>query len=439
MVNVIKENENVDKGYVVYWMQEAQRTKYNYALEYSIGIANKYNVPVYVFFNYISNYPEAQKRHFDFMLQGLLDVKENLLKRNIQFIMLDGNIEENLNEICKKARYLVWDKSYLKFQRNQRDKLKKIINCNIIEIEGSVLIPVEKVSVKEEYSARTLRLKYNKLLSDFDNFFLKIPYEHKLKQLKEIDNLANDILPKKKKFLDGKFIGGEKEAIKKLRFFIGENLKNYGKSSPENDFSSKLSPYLHFGQISPYYIYNEVIKVKEYKEQRDKFLEELLIRRELAFNFVYYNKNYDNWDGITYKWAYDSLELHSKDQREYLYSLEDLENFKTHDIYWNAAQREMFCTGFMNNYMRMYWGKKIIEWSKSPIEAYKTIIYLNNKYLYDGRDPNSYAGVAWCFGKHDRAWKEREIFGKIRYMNAKGLERKFNMDIYVSKVENYCK
>lgn len=254
-----------------------------------------------------------------------------------------------------------------------------------------------------------------------------------------LNSLADDILPKEKFSLDGNFIGGEEEAIKRLNFFIKNNLKNYSKSSPENSFSSRLSPYLHFGQISPTYIYNKIIRVKGFKEQKENFLEQLLIRRELSFNFVYYNKNYNKWEGITYPWAYNSLFLHKDDKREYIYTKNELENSKTHDLFWNAAQKEMVYTGFMNSYMRMYWAKKIIEWTLSPKEAYKIIIYFNNKYLYDGRDPNSYAGVAWCFGKHDRAWKERNIFGKIRYMNENGLKRKFNMDIYLKKINKLTK
>lgn len=439
MIKIIKENKDMDKGYIVYWMQESQRANDNYALEYSIGLANEYKVPIYVFFNYIKNYPQAQKRHFDFMLQGLLDVKKNLLKRGIELIILDGNLEKNIKKICKDARYLVWDKGYLKLQKSQRKNLSKIIDCNIIEIEDNLLIPIEEVSKKEEYSARTLRLKYSKLLNEINSEFFYKKYNHEFQALKGIKNKADEILLKKKILLDGNFIGGEEEAIKRLDYFIKENLKNYDKSSPENEYSSKLSPYLHFGQISPRYIYNKIKEIKNYEEQKNIFLEELLIRRELAFNFVYYNDNYDNWLGITYNWAYDTLEKHLNDEREFLYSLDELENFKTHDIYWNAAQKEMVYTGFMNNYMRMYWGKKIIEWSKSPREAYENMLYLNNKYFYDGRDPNSYTGVAWCFGKHDRAWKERSIFGKIRYMNSNGLNRKFNMDLYISRINNILK
>ena len=152
-------------------------------------------------------------------------------------------------------------------------------------------------------------------------------------------------------------------------------------------------------------------------------------------NFVFYNENYDSLDGLP-KWAKTTLEEHEKDPREYLYTLEELDNAETHDPYWNAAQEEMKLTGKMHGYMRMYWGKKILEWSETPEDALKNALFLNDKYELDGRDPNGFTGVAWCLGKHDRPWKERSIFGKTRYMNAKGLKRKFDADGYVEKAKN---
>jgi deoxyribodipyrimidine photo-lyase len=188
-----------------------------------------------------------------------------------------------------------------------------------------------------------------------------------------------------------------------------------------------MSPYLHFGQISPLYISLQILESE--KQNIDSFLEELIIRRELAINFVYYNNHYDSFDGL-HDWQKKTLNDHKNDQRDYMYTLSELENAETHDPYWNAAQKEMIIRGKMHGYMRMYWGKKIIEWTKTPEVAYKIALYLNNKYELDGRDPNGFAGVAWCFGKHDRPWKERAIFGKIRYMNAKGLKRKFDTEAY---------
>ena len=197
-----------------------------------------------------------------------------------------------------------------------------------------------------------------------------------------------------------------------------------------------MSPYLHFGQISPLYIALKVLKSDS--PGKAAYLEELIVRRELSHNFVFYNHKYDRFDFLPH-WARNTLTFHSRDKREYVYSLKEFENAETHDVYWNAAQMEMVITGKMHGYMRMYWCKKILEWSKNPKEGYRIALYLNNKYELDGRDPNGFAGVAWCFGKHDRAWGERTIFGKIRYMNDAGLKRKFDPERYVEKVNQMGK
>ncbi|WP_047381603.1 deoxyribodipyrimidine photo-lyase [Cetobacterium sp. ZWU0022] len=438
-VKYLKINKEKKGEYIIYWMQETQRIEYNFSLEKAIEVANESKLPLYVIFNYIKNYPEASERHFKFMLQGLKDVRDTLERYGVQFVLLEGDLEKNMLKISKDARTLIWDKSYLRYQRDIREKILKKLDLTIIEVENNVVVPVEVVSFKEEYSAKTFRDKYKKVkeryLKESDyKIVIKFAYNELINnKLKKMDQ-SQIYLPQNKARLDGDFIGGEIEAKKVLEKFIEEKLEFYSLKGPDNDWSSKLSPYLHFGQISPLQIWSALKKIKELEIQKDKFLEELFIRRELAINFVYYNLKYDAWDGITYKWAYETMEKHLKDQRDYLYSLEELENYKTHDIYWNSAQKQMVDTGYMESYMRMYWCKKLLEWVGSPQEAYEIAINLNNKYLYDGRDPNSYAGVAWCFGKHDRAWKERKIFGKVRYMNSSGLEKKFDMKKYIKKI-----
>jgi deoxyribodipyrimidine photo-lyase len=218
-----------------------------------------------------------------------------------------------------------------------------------------------------------------------------------------------------------------------LRGFLRNKLDHYTekRNDPSLNYVSNMSPYLHFGQISPLYIALQVLKTNS--PGCEAYLEELIVRRELSHNFLYYNNKYDMFEALP-PWAKQSLNLHRKDKREYVYSLETFENAQTHDPYWNAAQEEMVITGKMHGYMRMYWGKKILEWSNSPEEGFKIALKLNNKYELDGRDANGFAGIAWCFGKHDRAWGEREVFGKIRYMNAAGLKRKFDPDEYVKRV-----
>jgi len=233
------------------------------------------------------------------------------------------------------------------------------------------------------------------------------------------------------------FKGGVSEAKKRLEKFIENKLQDYPKlrNDPTVDYQSNLSPYLHFGQISPIHIASEILSAKSATEAKEAYLEELILRRELAANYVQYNNDYDAFKGLP-EWAKRSLHNHTKDPRKYLYNLEELENAQTHDPYWNAAQNEMRLTGKMHGYMRMYWGKKIIEWTATPEIAFKTALQLNNKYELDGRDPNGFAGVSWCFGKHDRPWGERPIFGNVRYMNDNGLRRKFDADKYVENVKH---
>jgi len=226
--------------------------------------------------------------------------------------------------------------------------------------------------------------------------------------------------------------GGSEEAEKHLEVFLRERLDDYAsrRNDPTQDGTSNLSAYLHFGQISPVAV---AVRVKRSDAKgRDAFLEELIVRRELSINYVHYNDLYDEFEGLP-NWVKATLGEHGNDRRDYVYSPEDLEQSRTHDSYWNAAQAEMRSSGKMHGYMRMYWGKKILEWSRTPQEAFKVALYLNNKYELDGRDPNGFAGVAWCWGKHDRPWRERPIFGKVRYMSADGLRRKFDAERYVAR------
>jgi deoxyribodipyrimidine photo-lyase len=233
------------------------------------------------------------------------------------------------------------------------------------------------------------------------------------------------------------FKGGTSQGKARFGEFLKESFCRYVKNrnQPQSDDISRMSPYLHFGQISPIYLALQIkANASRFKEAQEAYLEELIVRRELAMNFVNYTPNYDSYACLP-QWARNTLNQHQKDKREHVYSRNRLENAQTHDEYWNAAMREMKSTGFMHNYMRMYWGKKILEWSKTPQEAFRTTLAINNKYFLDGRDPNSYAGVAWIFGMHDRAWFERQIFGKIRYMAASGLERKCDIRGYVKKID----
>ena len=428
---------NKDGEYVVYWMQNAMRVEYNHALNYAVKRANLLGKPLLVIFVINLKYPEATTRHYKFMLEGLSEVRQELKDKNIKISFLIGDALDCVLDVCEKASFLVAEKGYLKHEIEIRKKLSSKVNIPMFEVETNVIVPVEEVSNKEEYAAYTIRPKINKLISyyalELESFEINKDSLN-LKVSNEIEFNVEDIMKLLSVFEDkysSEFKGGISEARRYLDDFIKNKLNFYEekRNDPSLDYQSNMSMYLHFGQISPLEIY---LKTKDEKNS-DHYIEELVVRRELSYNFVYYNKNYDNYRSLP-NWALETLEDHSRDNRKYIYTLEELENFNTHDTYWNACQKQMVTTGKMHGYMRMYWGKKIIEWSNDYKEAYKVLIYLNNKYNIDGRGPNAYAGVAWCFGKHDRPWFEREIFGKVRYMNENGLKRKFDMESYLKKI-----
>lgn len=425
-IKYLNDKKATNKDYVLYWMQNAQRINNNHALSYAIKRANDFNQKLVVYFGLDINFKEANYRHFYFMLEGLKEVYEEFNKMGVEFILLKEKPDEGAIKMAQNASFVVVDKGYLNYEKNMRSNLNNNINCPLVEVETNVIVPVEEVSNKQEYAAYTIR---KKVMSKVDFFAKEISNDNLLvKSMSNID--FNDLFDyiKKSEFIDlALFRGGYSNALKTLDNFVSKKMEDYSelRNDPSLDFQSDLSPYLHFGQISPIEIYLKTIN-------NSTFIEELVVRRELAFNFVYYNFNYDNYKCLP-KWALDTLDLHKLDQREHVYSLLDLEFAKTHDDAWNACQTEMVKTGKMHGYMRMYWGKKVIEWSSTPEQAFYNLIYLNNKYNLDGRDPNSFSGIAWCFGLHDRPWTERSIFGIIRYMNYAGLKRKFKIDNYINK------
>jgi len=437
---------DIRKGnYVLYWMQQSQRTEYNHALEYAIQQANRLGQGVLVGFGLMDNYPEANLRHYTFMLEGLKETQASLVKRDIKMVVRTGQPAEIALALGRDASLIVCDRGYLRHQKKWRARVARQADCRVVQVESDVVIPVEVVSEKAEYAARTIRPKIHRNLETYLEEFKPIrPKINSLKvAIKGIDLSDSEKILKEMR-LDRSvapvkqfFKGGTSQAVKRFDEFLRRRLKHYDQHSnqPQTDDVSHMSPYLHFGQISPLYLALRIQRADgALQEAKDAFLEELIVRRELAMNFVNYTKGYDALDCIP-QWAQKTLFQHQKDKRDHVYTRRQLEEAKTHDEYWNAAMREMRYTGFMHNYMRMYWGKKILEWSPTPQKAFQTTLAINNKFFIDGRDPNSYTGVAWIYGVHDRAWTERPIFGKIRYMAASGLERKCDIQAYVKKVD----
>lgn len=443
---------DTEKSYVMYWMQQSQRVHYNHALKHAIELANHMRLPLVVFFGLSDGYPEANARHYHFMLEGLKEVKDLLEKLHIHFLLIKGKPEEMILRYLSDAQALVMDYGYLKVPRAWRLHVIEESNIRfphlfIDMIDTDLIVPVRVASNKAEYGAYTIRPKIKKLYESFRDFdaipVLKYPKALPFKSdddLSDLDRLVASLHIDHSVQKSPYFKGGYQSASHMFYHFIESHIDFYQDSNdPSKGHTSKLSMYLHFGQISALEILERLYKHAEHHHidgtSLDQFIEQLLIRRELAFNYVVYHKGYDQFETMTEPWAYETMSVHEKDKRLYLYDLETLEKGLTHDPYFNAAMHEMSVTGYMHNYMRMYWAKKIIEWTKTYKIAYETILYLNNKYFIDGRDPNSYTGIAWCFGKHDRAWTEREVFGKLRYMNDKGLERKFDMKAYVAKID----
>ncbi len=431
-------------GFVLYWMQQSQRAEWNHALEYAIERANGLGLPVAVVFGLMDDYPEANERHVAFMLQGLEEVFQTLEKRGLGAFIGRGHPAQVAVEAGRGAALIVCDMGYLRHQAEWRARVADEADCEVVEIESDVVVPVETASDHPEYMARTLRPRLHKNLDEFLKPVRKTGVSNPWKPAcrffqgleKKVPKVGSLQLDRSVGAVE-QFRGGAAEAKRRLKKFIGESLVVYSAHSnqPQTDDVSAMSLYLHFGQISPLFIALAVQKADAAQEAKDAFLEQLIVRRELAVNFVWFTPDYDRISCLP-DWARQTLKNHAGDAREYLYSCEQFELSRTHDPYWNAAMTEMRVSGFMHNYMRMYWGKKVLEWSPSPEEAFQTLLAINNKYFIDGRDPNSYAGVAWVFGKHDTAWQERPVFGKTRYMNAAGLKRKCDIDAYVAKVRS---
>lgn len=432
--------------YILYRMQASVRFSFNLALNYAVEEANKRDLPLKILFTLNSSFPEANRRHFIFLCQGLMDFVEKAVHAGYDFILEIDATRDRIAHYLHHADLVVLDKGYLRIQRQWADEITEDSPVSVIMVEDNLLVPVSAVTNKQEWAARTLRPKLMKhylyYLSDivYENPAALNPHLRTDFTLAKTEDQLNYFLQRYhgSSLPELSLKGGETESRNRWHDFLEMKFMNY--SSDRNDPSlhgtSGISPYLHFGHTSPLALLsamNEYLQSQSepafFEESKNVLIEQLIVRRELAFNYAWFNLDYDRYRGLP-QWCLDTFQKHERDERPYLYTLEELENAQTHDPYWNRAMHEMISTGSMENTMRMYWGKKIVEWSSSAEEAYERAMYLNNKYFLDGRDANSFTGVGWCFGLHDRPWTERPVFGTIRYMNLAGLERKYKMKEY---------
>ena len=429
------------EGQIVYWMSRDQRVEDNWALLYAQELALQMKAPLAVVFCLVPRFLNATLRQFGFMLKGLEQVEKSLKDLKIPFFLLKGWPREEIPRFAaeRKIAILVTDFDPLRIKRQWKEEVANKLIIPLYEVDTRNIVPCWVASPKQEYGAFTLRPKINRSLPEFLEKFPKLEvhpftwsdkvestdWERVVTSL-EVDRDVGEV---------DWLSPGERAARKTLNRFLKNNLGEYPfkRNDPNQSSVSHLSPYLHFGQISAQRVALEVKRHQVESEQEMSYLEELIVRRELSDNYCFYNDKYDQFEGF-HPWAQKTLNEHRSDKREYVYPVEEFEKAETHDDLWNAAQMEMVRRGKMHGYMRMYWAKKILEWTESPESALEIAIYLNDKYELDGRDSNGYAGIAWSVGGvHDRPWNERPVFGKIRYMSYSGCKRKFDIKSYIQK------
>lgn len=442
-------------------MSRDQRTNDNHALIAAQTLAIKENVPLYVLFS-LRTIPTRSQEHYTFMLEGLRDVEHSLTELSIPFVIRIGEPVETITSFANEvsAGALFFDFSPLHGLRALAKSVAKEFKGSVTVVDTHNIIPIWILSDKKEFAAHTIRRKVHKNLEKY----LAQPPRLQSQDLpanvpesaseKEINTFLGTI---PKSGITVGYPAGQSAALKHLRSFIDDDLATYavGRNDIATDQQSGLSPYLHFGQISSLRVALEVIasvneppllfeqpKLAEASESASTYdgmnalLEEMIVRKELSDNFCFYSESYTSLNAAA-PWAVTSLTEHASDPRDFLYTKEEWESAATHDEAWNAAQTELLKTGKIHGYMRMYWAKKLLEWSASPEEAIQTAIYLNDKYSIDGGDPNGYVGILWSIaGVHDRPWFERSVYGKIRYMNSAGLSRKFNLPAYIKRVHS---
>lgn len=429
---------------VVYWMQRAQRGVDNPALDTAIEAANALRLPVVAFLGVVPFYPNANRRHYQFLAEGLPDLARDLGRRRVGFV-LRRFPDHGLERFCADVQpaLVVGDENPLREPERWRQAAADRLTVPLWTVDADVVVPTGLLG-KEQYAARTMRPRLRPLIPRFleDTVEPRVriawdraagpadlaPSAHALTSM-QVDESAAPVKT---------FTGGTRAARAALERFLRQRLAGYAvnRNHPELDGTSQLSPYLHFGHIGPREIARAVRDADAPREDRDAFLEEFIVRRELAINFVRFNPRYDSLDGCE-RWAHRTLAAHLDDPRRPVYTPAQLGAADTHDPLWNAAQIQMVETGWMHGYVRMYWAKKILEWSPSPAAAFAAAVALNDRYQLDGRDPNGYTGIAWAIGgKHDRAWgPERPVYGTVRYMSYASTSRKFDSRRYIRQVE----
>jgi deoxyribodipyrimidine photo-lyase len=437
---------NNDGKYILYWMQMFKRTHANHALNFAIEQANERKLPLVVYEGLKFYYPWASDRIHTFILEGVEEKRAAFEKLGIKYIFYlqkdDKSPKDTVAKIAKNAALIVTDDFPCFIIPDHNKAIVRKAKIPVYAVDSNGVIPLSRFE-KEEYAAYTIRPKIKKILHEYLKSFEEEKVIVKADKLK-IDCPDTEVTEKniadlvKKSDIDHSvkpsnvYHGGTANGRKRLKLFLKNILEDYdeARNKPEKDGSSRLSSYLHFGFLSSLEIALAVKDSDAPQKSKDAYLEEIIVRRELSYNFTRFNSKYDSLESLP-DWVQKTMREHIDDKREVVYSLAELENCQTYDELWNASQREMNVTGEIHNYVRMLWGKNIIAWSRNYEEAFAALEHLNNKYCLDGRNPNSYAGILWCFGKHDRPWMERPVFGKMRYMTTNSTGKKFDSKKYI--------
>ncbi len=438
-----------DRKYVLYWAQMNRRVDANHSLLYAAEIANRHRLPVLYYEELTYSYQYANDRLHTFVLQGVPETAKRLKKAGIGYVFYLRRNAQSPNDIfyqlAKDAAAVVTDDYPLFLARDHNSRVPGKLDIAYYVVDSSCVVPMSQIQTRQ-YGAYTIRPRITRLLPKFlqapdplrveRRFKEAIPSFHvpvregEIRELVRSCEIDHSISPSLS------FEGGRLAAERLLQFFLENNLKRFDRdrNEPAEHATSHMSPYLHFGQISSLEI---ALAVKEHAARHhlmaDGYLEELIVRRELSFNYVGYVERPERLENLP-DWARQTMKKHAGDKRNPLYMPKQLEGAETYDDLWNATQKEMMLRGKIHGYYRMYWGKKVLEWLPTYQSAVDWMIDTHGRYALDGRDPNTYTNILWCFGLHDRAWGERPIFGKIRYMSGDSTRRKTNAKAYINEI-----
>ncbi len=463
-------------SFVLYWMLAQRRVTHNFALEQAVNWAKQLGKPLLILESVTLVYDYASPRQHVFLLQGMADNQARLARKPVTYFPFVENIPgqraDLLKALAEQACVVIVDDFPMAMHQELIANAGLEFPCRLEAVDSCGLLPLRAAEVTFPSAFAFRRHLQKNLRPHLEHFPLSDPLARVTLPSLKLDARITSLWPPadpQKLLADHTWMsdlpllhdvppvptaGGTSTAEKNLREFLSHKLSRYAteRSQPGEDWSSGLSPYLHFGHISVHQVFSELAKQEGWSSNHladnvagkkegwwgmsanaESFLDELVTWREVGYNFNHLRDDYKDFSSLP-PWALKTLNEHRKDKRTWTYTKEQFEQAATHDPLWNAAQRQLLTEGRIHNYLRMLWGKKILEWSASPEAALEVMIELNDKWALDGRDPNSYSGILWCLGRYDRPWfPERPVFGQVRYMSSENTARKFNVKSYLEK------